>query len=315
MALPQYPKFCNIHQVIHICENMDPMFLVKKEEEKLASKVRRLHGKQTEEELEVERLKNAKNTVKKGSLADILANAKKNISIEKNKLKGGEIGQDSSSDDEGKIDETSLSNRMLALRAKTLGESEVTTIKPVLKNKTEESPTKNSTKVPFSKLNNSNENNQINQSSNSSSGGDYLTEVKERHQSMYSAVRMSELRQQRPKAAIHLPKKRSSAKPKIVGETKVETNSKNITVKKTAKITTPSKTNSTIATKNKTSSVIKQDKSLVQKATNSSKITKKDDSLKISKEKLDKPVFTKAETKKLIEEAVKIALKKVGKIE
>ncbi|WP_162807935.1 hypothetical protein [Spiroplasma alleghenense] len=263
------------------------MFKSKTEEAKLASKVRRLHGKQTEEELEEER---QKSMPQKGSLAAILASAKENIKKEKSKLNGGQNSQNSEGDSEGKIDEGSLSERMMALRAKTLGES-VTHQKEIVKS--------NKIDPPIQKTNPPTGNFGTSQSTISS---DYLNDIKDRHESMYSAVRMSEIKK-RPTAAIHLPKKKAQTK-LINPSEKLEK-----AVSKPKTTPTPiAKTKSIVVEKPKT-------KSISPTITKSTTVKKSVNLEKKVKSDKDKPVFTKAETKKLIEEAVKIALKKVGKIE
>ncbi|WP_338969188.1 hypothetical protein [Spiroplasma endosymbiont of Labia minor] len=119
MALPLYPRFCSVHQVIHICDLMDPMKASENAQNELEVKVRKLHGKQTEEEIAATE---AKNKPEKGSLQDILANAKKRIGEEKAKIKTSNSKNNSSNDGElTKIDESELTSRMAALRNRMLG--------------------------------------------------------------------------------------------------------------------------------------------------------------------------------------------------
>ncbi|WP_338973059.1 hypothetical protein [Spiroplasma endosymbiont of Panorpa germanica] len=300
MALPKYPKFCNIHQVIHICENMDPMFKVKEEEAKLASKVRRLHGKQTEEEIEAER---QKSMPQKGSLAAILASAKENIQKEKSKLNGGQNNSNSDNTGEGKVDEGLLSERMMALRAKTLGTSSEETVK--INNNSDNNSPIAKRNPPIQK--------------NVTINDDYLSDIKERHDSMYSAVRMTDLKK-RPTAAIHLPKKKPTT-PKLVKDDKTIADQKKTTATKPISSKTKSQATNKVDDKKKlTSSTTKVIKtSANDKVTSKTQAVKPKTTKNTSESKTglnkDKPVFTKAETKKLIEEAVKLALKKVGKID
>ncbi|QGS51952.1 hypothetical protein [Spiroplasma tabanidicola] len=114
------PKFCSIHLKIHVCENQDITKKVSEIEGDLGAKVRRLHGTQTEEELQLEAKKQEKFKNAPGSLGDILAKAKAKVAAEKAKFEK----ESNKKEDEGNVvTEAEIGDRMAALRAKMTGDT------------------------------------------------------------------------------------------------------------------------------------------------------------------------------------------------
>ncbi|AHI52917.1 hypothetical protein [Spiroplasma culicicola] len=110
------PKFCPTHLTIHVCDLQDITKKVASIEDDLGAKVRRLHGTQTEEEVEAAA---AKRKHQPGSLGDILEKAKQKAAQEREKvnLTGGVAGDDAMIP----VPESEITDRMAALRAKMMG--------------------------------------------------------------------------------------------------------------------------------------------------------------------------------------------------
>ncbi|AKU79724.1 hypothetical protein [Spiroplasma turonicum] len=110
------PKFCQKHLKIHVCEEQNIFKKSESVEKSLSEKVRRLHGIQTEEEINKQK-KNSK--PKPGTIEYILSKAKANIKKEKAKIKN-------LPEEEGitKIDESELTTRMESLKNKLLNKQD-----------------------------------------------------------------------------------------------------------------------------------------------------------------------------------------------